>query len=217
MRVSKKQREANEKEGMQLIVMLVIAAGLFFMVLNMALAAPVILLCGLLLNWHDTQLLRNHLIAMGDADEGGQDEAARRNTAKYKLLLKAIFKKGEGLPRRSDGLFAERSDLARELNAQIRRILLHINAEDDESDDEDAWGDYEHEQRRLRIQRHVLQSLLAGYGVALFVGGLLWSAHLTWLAAGWGSLILYLFAVLLVVPERYREQAPERESDIYHQ
>lgn len=212
-----RRTKANDKAGR--LMFLIMAVG-FILLLSLATAAlimPAVLLLGSLVNRSDRRKFTNQSSQFAQTSPRKGDSAKRqRNLKIYQQLMQRIEQQGEGLQRRKDGFFSERSELGKTLNAQLEKIQRQIENE------KTVIGHVEFnpkaklaEQERLDRMRKLYSRAFWIYLFTLAGFTVKYGLAIAALIAGGISAVILLGGLWLYVPARIEEDIPERHSEIH--
>lgn len=212
-----KRKKANNEAGGYVLL----AVGIcFILVLSLATAAlimPAVLLLGALVSRSDRRKFNTQSTSFEQTSPKKGDSVKRqRNLKIYQQLLQRIEKEGEGLQRRKDGYFSERSELGKTLNIKLEKIQRQIENE------QQVIGHVEFnpkaklaEQERLERMRKLYSRSIWVYLLALAGFTAKFGLPMASLIAGGISAVILLGGLWLYVPSRMEEPVPERHSEIH--
>lgn len=182
-----------------------------------ALIMPAVLILGRLVNSSDRRKFNSQSALFTQTSPKKGDASKRqRNLKIYQQLLQRIEQEGQGLPRRKDGFFSERSDLGKNLNEKLEKIQQRIENEEQIIEHIDLNpAAHLAEQQRLERMRKLYNGSIWFYLIAL--AGLSTSLDLliSLLLSGGLTAFILIMGLWLYTPPRQNEAAPKRHSEIH--
>lgn len=212
-----RRRKANDKAGAWFFLTVAIGFILLLSLATAALIMPAVLLLGALVNRSDRRKFTNQSSQFEQTSPRKGDSAKRqRNLKIYQQLLQRIEQEGEGLQRRKDGFFSERSELGKSLNIKLEKIQRQIENE------QAVIGHVDFnpkaklaEQERLGRMRKLYSRTIWLYLLTLAGFAVKYGFPMAALIAGGISAVILLGGLWLYVPARIEEDVPERHSEIH--
>jgi hypothetical protein len=212
-----RRTKANDKAGGWFFLILAVGFVLLLSLATAALIMPAVLLLGALVNRSDRRKFTNQSSQFEQTSPRKGDSAKRqRNLKIYQQLMQRIEQQGEGLQRRKDGFFSERSELGKTLNIQLEKIQRQIENE------QAVIGHVEFnpksrlaEQERLERMRTLYSRSIWLYLLTLGGFAVKFGLPMAALIAGGISAVILLGGLWLYVPTRIEENVPERHSEIH--